>query len=122
MSIKPLLDKNLTPFLKRFDGFIDAEFRSIEIVSPTTVKITLAAQDSARGFDWITIELEFNGVNNARVLDNSKLSHIDMSNGITLIYADNQFVFGVGDYNYSNITDSICYIKAISLKYLEGGF
>lgn len=120
--MKPLLDKNLTPFLKRFDGFIDAELRSIEIVSPTTVKITLAAQDSARGFDWITIELEFNGVNDARVLDNSKLSHIDMSNGITLIYADNQFVFGVGDYNYSNITDSICYIKAISLKYLEGGF
>lgn len=120
--MKPLLDKNLASFLKRFDGFIDAEFRSIEIVSPTTVKITLAAQDSARGFDWITIELEFNGVNDARVLDNSKLSHIDMSNGITLIYADNQFVFGVGDYNYSNITDSICYIKAISLKYLEGGF
>ncbi|MDD5373486.1 MAG: hypothetical protein PHO62_08680 [Sulfurimonas sp.] len=120
--MKPLLDKNLTPFLKRFDNFLDAEFRSIEIVSPTVIKIALAAQDSARGFDWITIELEFNGVNDARVPDNSKLSHIDMSKGITLVYADNQFIFGVGDYNCSNITDSICYIKAISLKYLEGEF
>ena len=82
MSVKPLLKKDLSAFLKRFDGFKDAELRSIEIISPTIVKITLAVQDSAREFDWITIKLELSEIIDARLLENSKLPHVDMSVGI----------------------------------------
>lgn len=121
--MKPLLKKDIEGFLKRFGSFVDAEFRSIEILSPTSLKITLAAQDSAREFDWITVDLEFNGINDAKLLDNSKLSYIDTNEGITLISENSRFAFAIGGYsNFSNITDSACYIKADSLKYKEGIF
>ncbi len=121
--MKPLLKNDLNTFLKRFDNFIDAELRSIEIVSPTVVKITFAAQDAARGFDWITIEFEFNGVSDARVLENSKLPHVDLSSGITLLFTDNTFTFALGAYNTPlTATNSICYLKAASIKYKEGSF
>ena len=121
--MRPLLKNDLESFLKRFGNFIDAEFRSIEIITPTTIKITLAAQDGARGFDWITLEMEFSGVSDARLLESSKLPYIDMSDGITLIFADNCFGIGIGAYdNFSAITNSACHIKASSLKYAEGSF
>jgi hypothetical protein len=121
--MRPLLKNDLESFLKRFGNFIDAEFRSIEILTPTTLKITLAAQDSARGFDWITLELEFSGVSNARLLESSKLLHADLSEGITLLFAENSFVFALGAYNsFSATANSACYIKASSLKYAEGSF
>ena len=118
--MKPLLKKDIESFLKRFDNFIDSEFKSIEIISPTTLKITLTTQDSLRGFDWISVELEFNKVSDAKLIENSKLPYLDMSQGITLLSSENQFSFAVG--SSSNIVDSVCYIKAESLKYLEGAF
>ncbi|DAB27572.1 MAG: hypothetical protein A2513_01230 [Sulfurimonas sp. RIFOXYD12_FULL_33_39] len=121
--MKPLLKKDIESFLKRFESFVDSELRSINIISPSIVKITLATQDSARGFDWITLELEFNGISDAKLVENSKLVHVDMSDGVSLIFADNQFTFAISCYNSaSNITNSICYIKATSIKYIEGLF
>ncbi|MGE4396028.1 MAG: hypothetical protein AB7D34_01085 [Sulfurimonas sp.] len=121
--MRPLLKKEIDTFLDRFGRFVDSEFRSIEIVSPSTVKITLAAQDSARGFDWITVDLEFDGVSDANLPQSSKLPHLDMSDGVTLISKGDLFAFGVGSYDaLSNITDSLCYIKAGSLKYSQGAF
>lgn len=118
--MKPLLKKDLSPFLKRFDDFRDAELASLEIVSPTTAKITLKAQDSAREFDWATISLELSGINDANLPQSSKLPHIDMSDGITIISTDTQIAFGIGSYDsFTNITDSICYIKATTIKYQE---
>ncbi len=123
MSVKPLLKKDLSAFLKRFDGFKDAELRSIEIISPTIVKITLAVQDSAREFDWITIKLELSEIIDARLLENSKLPHVDMSEGISIIFIESQVAFGIGNYdNFSNITNSACYIKAASIKYQEDSY
>ncbi|MBW6488963.1 hypothetical protein [Sulfurimonas sp.] len=121
--MRPLLKNDLESFLKRFGNFIDAEFRSIEILTPTTLKITLAAQDSARGFDWITIGFEFSGVSDARLIESSKLPHADLSEGITLIHKEDSFRFALGAYNsFSAAANSACQIKASSLKYAEGSF
>lgn len=121
--MKPLLKKDIGGFLKRFDGFIDSELRSIEIVSPTTLKMTLAAQDSARAFDWITVTFEFSGVTDAKLVDGHKLSHVDLNEGITILGDEKEYFFAIGAYDkISNITDSLCYIKADSLKYKEGSF
>jgi len=118
--MKPLLKKDISPFLKRFDSFRGSKLNSIEIVTPTTLKITLTAQDGAREFDWIIITLELSGINDAQLPQNSKLPHIDMSEGLTIISTDTQIAFGIGNYdNFSNITNSICYIKATSIKYEE---
>ena len=121
--MKPLLKKDLPTFLKRFGSFIDAEFRHIEVVSPTVICITLAGQDSARGFDWITVEFEFSGVSDARLIDSSKLSHVDVGDGISIIYEDGLFAFGIGEYTtISGLKSSTCQITSSSLKYQEGQF
>lgn len=121
--MRPLLKKEIDAFLDRFGRFVDSEFRSIDILSPNSIKITLAAQDSARGFDWITVDLEFDGVSDALLPQSSKLPHIDMGEGITITSQNDLFAFGIGSYDtLTNITDSICYIKADSIKYSQGAF
>ena len=120
--MKPLLAKDLAAFMQRFNRFKDGEFRSLEVISPTTMKITLAGQDEARAFDWISLELELNGVNDARLLDSSKLHLVDMSDGVNLIH-DGKIAFGLGEYdNISSIKNSSCYIICSDIKYQEGGF
>ena len=122
-AMKPLTLKELPAFVERFCSFKDAEFRSLEIISPLQIKITLAVQDSARAYDWITVALEFNGVSDARLLENSRLSFIDMSDGANIIKDENSFAFGIGEcYNISNIKSSSCFIVANTLKYEEGLF
>ena len=119
--MKPIT--NVKEFLKRFDNFKNGELRSIEILSPITMSVTLAGQDSARAFDWITVELEFNGVSDARLIEDSKLSLIDMSDGITIIKENNKFAFAIGEcYNTSTLKSSVCNIESESLKYEEGLF
>ncbi len=121
--MKPLLYKELNSFLQRFNNFKDAEFRSLDIISATTIKLTFAAQDNARAFDWVTIELEFNGVSDAKLVQDKHLSLLDMSEGITLLKDENKFAFGLSEcYNISDILTSSCYILADSLKYKEGQF
>lgn len=122
-SAQPLGKNSLEGFLKRFDYFKGSEFRSIEVVSSSSLKITLAAQDSARGFDWITVTFEFSGVSDAKIIEESKLSHVDLDAGITLLYQDDMYAFMIGAYNkLSDTQSSICYIKSSSLKYQEGSF
>lgn len=121
--MKPLLQTQLPAFLQRFENFKDAELRSLEIILPTLIRLTLAVQDSARAFDWITITLEFNGVSDARLLEENQLSYIDMSDGISLLYEENKFAFGLAEcYNISSIKNSTLYLVAESLKYEEGQF
>ncbi len=122
-NLVPLSKSSLESFLKRFDYFRDSELRQIEIISPSVIKITLAAQDSARGFDWITVTFEFSAVSDAKIIENSKLTHINLDEGITLLYQDELFAFMVGAYNnLSDAQSSICYVKSSSLKYQEGLF
>jgi len=109
--------------LTRFDNFKDAELRSLEVVSPTNIKLTVAVQDSARAFDWITLELDFVGVSDARVIEESKLQYIDMSDGVSLLHVNNEFAFGIGAcYNAPTIKNSTLYIISKDLKYKEGQF
>lgn len=119
--MKPIT--NLEQFLERFDNFKDGEIRSIKIISPTTMLVTLAGQDSARAFDWITVDLELSSVSDARLLDDTKLSLIDMSDGVSIIYENDKFAFGTGEcYNTSTVKSSTCYIECDTIKYEEGTF
>jgi len=76
--MQPLLSNKLTEFLDRFVSFEEAEFRNIEILNPTTIVLTFAIQDKNRAYDWITIKLEFSGVSEASLIDNNKLSFVNM--------------------------------------------
>lgn len=108
---------------ERFGNFKDAEFRSIEIISGTHIKLTLAVQDAARDFDWITLELDFKDVTDARLLEQNKLQFIDMSDGASLLHVNREFAFGIGAcYNIQTIKGSTLYIISKELKYKEGQF
>ena len=114
---------NIDTFLQRFNNFKDAEFRSIDIGSATTMSVVFATQDEARSFDWITVTLEFNEISDAKLLDDSKLSLVDMQDGISLITDNKRVGFALGRYNtITSIKDSVCYIKSNSIKYSEGSF
>ena len=121
--MKPILAKELPTFVKRFGNFVDTEVRSIKVISASTITVTIACQDSARGFDWLTISLEFNSITDAKLVDDSKLSLIDMSDGISLINEENNFAFGIGNYTkLSGIKNAISYIISSNIKYEEDSF
>lgn len=121
--MKPLLAKDIKTFLKRFNNFCDAEFRHVEIISPTVIVLTLATQDEAKAFDWVSISLEFSGISDASLVENSKLNLVDMDDGISILYEDNKFYFGIGKCEkISNIKTSTCHIESSFLKYEEGIF
>lgn len=112
--MKPLLAKELPNFTKRFGDFIDAEFRSIEIISPTQINLTLACQDVARGYDWLTLEFEFHNIGKASLIDNDKLLHVDTTDGITLKYENNTFIF--------KTNNATLHVEASEIKYQENSF
>jgi len=121
--MKPLLKKDLLSFCSRFDNFVDAEIRSLGIVSNDVIKVVIAAQDSSRDYDWITITLEFSTVSDAKLIEDDKLSLIDMNDGLTILNQNNLFGFSVGNYdNIIGIKNALCYIISSSIKYKEGQF
>jgi len=112
--MKPLSKTALKDFLTRFENFKEGEFREIQINSANNIILTFAVQDSARSYDWISIKLEFEGISEASLLDNSKLDYVDMSDGITISNNGTLFAF--------NINNSTCHLSSSSLKYEEGQF
>lgn len=121
--MKPLLKKELPNFLERFVHFSDAELRSVEVLSASQIQLTLAVQDKARAYDWITVTLLFSGVHDAKLPQENQLSFIDMSEGANIIVENETFAFGVGAcYNISNIQSSVMFIIATELKYEEDQF
>jgi hypothetical protein len=121
--MKPLDASQITKFLARFDDFRESEIRSLEIISPTEIEITLTAQDSARAFDWITVTLLFSGVSDARVVDTKKLAYVDMESGVTLLNEDAHYAFCVGEYSsIAALQDAQLYIISQNIKYNEGAF
>jgi len=121
--MKPLLANDLPNFIKRFGNFVDAEIRSVDVISPCVIHVVIACQDSARGFDWLTLNLEFSSVIDVKLLEDAKLLLVDMSDGISIVNEENSFAFGIGNYkNLSGIKNAISYIISSSLKYEEGPF
>lgn len=109
--------------LQRFDNFKDSELRSLEVVTPMHVKLTVAVQDSARAYDWITLEIDFIGVSDARLVDQNKLQFIDMNEGVNLLHVEGQFAFAIGAcYNIQAVKNSTLYIMSQDIKYQEGQF
>ena len=119
--MKPLT--NVDAFLKRFNNFKGGEVRSIEITSPSIMTITLAGQDESRAFDWISLQLECNGISDAQLLDNSKLAYIDMNEGLSIVKTNNTLAFALGEcYNEASVKSASCYIECSNMKYKEGLF
>ena len=103
--------------LTRFENLKDAEFLSIAMQTPTSLKLTFHTQDSAKEFDWITLELAFEGVSDAKLLEDNKLHLVNLEDGATLLEQNNQIGFAIGSYKrFEALKDSVCYVIASSVK------
>lgn len=121
--MKPLLHSQLPTFLQRFNSFKESEFRSLEILSATSIKLTYALQDEAKEFDWITLTLLFDGLSDAKLLPTNQMEFINMEDGISLFYEDTKFFFGNGIIKKSDtIADTSYFIVAKTIKFEEGVF
>jgi hypothetical protein len=121
--MKPLLAKDLANFTSRFANFVDAEIRSFKIISPSVIQAIIACQDSSRGYDWLTLNIEFSTITDAKIIEDAKLSLIDMSDGLSIIFQENSFAFALGKYNnISGIKNALCYIISSNIKYEEQSF
>ena len=122
--MKPLNPAGITKLLERFDDFKESEIRSLEIISPTEMAMTFALQDKARAYDWITLQLLFSGVTDAKLVDANKLDYIDMSDGVSILYEEkSHFHFALGSYtSAASMSDALLYIVSENIKYNEGAF
>ncbi len=118
--MKPLLVSTLEDFLYRFENFQNSQLDEIEITSPTSINVSISVQDRQRAFDWIGLNVLFEEVVEANLIDNEKLKHVDMEDGLSIIHENGLFYFMIGDYKTANGTkDALCYVISKSLKYQE---
>ncbi len=121
--MKPLHVSQIDTFYERFDRAIDGELRTLTLISPTVMILRLSVQDKGRAFDWIDLELEVSEVNDARLIDEKKLSFIDMSEGISILFKDDNVIVCVGSYSSFNAAlNAPLFIRGSALKYQENNF
>ncbi len=121
--MKPLHPNKTTELLKRIDNSIDGELRHVTMNSPTNFTVELSVQDKNRGYDWINIVFEVDGISDARLLDDEKVSMVDMSEGITVIVEETRVGLAIGSYKYiTSLTDATLYLVGTTLKYEERPF
>ncbi len=118
--MRPLISNELEDFLYRFENFATSHITRIDVISPEAVRISLNAQDRRRSFDWIGIDLLFEEIADAKLLEDEKLHLIDMEEGVSIIFENGLFYFMLGDYHTPNGTqNALCHVIAKSLKYQE---
>ena len=117
--MKNLAKQDLKAFLERFDNFSGGELVSLEVCSPTMFKIALTVQDKDRAFDWVDLNFELSGVNDAKLLDESALKAVDMGEGGNITFTDEGIEVGFGSDEYLS---SPLHIRAEILKFEETNF
>lgn len=121
--MKPLLPNSLKELLSRIDYATGGELVSVVMNDPQSFTIELSVQDKNRGFDWINIAFEIEGVFDARLIDEQKLSLVDMNDGISLLFEDGIYGLGVGSYkNTAALKSASLYLLGNSMKYEERPF
>ena len=121
--MKPLNKTALQPLLTRISQGVDSEIRSITPKTATSFELRMSVQDANRGFDWIDIIFAFEGVSDARLLDDNQLAHLDMSEGISIIFESGEIAFCVGEVTtLSRAKESALFLQTQSLKYEETQF
>jgi len=117
--MKPISKNDLPAFLERFDDLRGGELVSLEILSPVAFKVTLTVQDKNRAFDWVNLNFDLNGVNDAKLLDNSALKAVDMQEGGSISFTSEGIELGFGSEEY---LASPLRFRTEVLKYEESPF
>ncbi|RUM66341.1 MAG: hypothetical protein DSZ03_01365 [Sulfurimonas sp.] len=121
--MKPLSKSAAQTLLERLDGAKEAIARVIVMRGPTGVSVEFSVQDAHRGFDWINIIFAIEGVRDARLPDDVALRHLDMSEGISLVFTSE----GIGLANarcdtLTGVSEAQLYVIGDTVKYEERPF
>jgi len=118
--MKPLTQFDIKGFLDRFNDFKDAEITDIEIITPVKLKISFNVQDKSRGYDWIGLEILFDGVLNAKLLEEKKLNFFNLNDGLSIIYGNGLYHCMSGSFkSIDMLEDALCYTVSKSLKFRQ---
>ena len=121
--MNPLYKTTLSSLLTRIDNAINGELRSVVMNSPVNFTVEFSVQDANRGNDWINIAFEFDGVSDARLVENNKLPFVDMSEGITVVIEEGICGLAIGRYSsIAALKDATLYLVGSSIKYEERPF
>lgn len=118
MPIKPLGASTLDQLLNRIDYAREGEIRSLTPLSPTSIKIRFSVQDVARGYDWIDVAFQIDGVKDAKLVSDNVLRDLDMSEGITVELTSSSAALAIGSYS-GRCDEAPCYIIGTSIGYEE---
>jgi len=118
VPVKPLSSSSLKNLCERIGFARQGEVRSITPLSPTSIEIRFSVQDIARGFDWIDIGFQIDGVSDAKLVSDNILKTLDMSEGITAEMDTKSCAIGIGSY-IGRVSEAPCYIIGTSIGYEE---
>jgi len=119
----PLLPNKIPELLTRIDQASGGELFSVTMNAPQNFTIELSVQDKNRGYDWINIAFEVDGIIDAHLIDDTKLSLVDMSEGISICHEDGLYALGIGQYNSIDaLKSATLYLIGNALKYEERPF
>ena len=118
MPVKPLNASALRNLLERIDFAREGEIRYVTPLSPTSIEIRFSVQDSARGYDWIDVLFRVDDVSDAKLVSDTILRSLDMSEGITVELTPNNVALAIGSYS-GRCDEAPCYILGTSIGYEE---
>jgi hypothetical protein len=104
--------------MTRIENAVQGEIRSLIPVSPTSIKIRFSVQDVARGYDWIDVAFQIDGVNDAKLVSDNVLRALDMSEGITVELTSSSAALAIGEYS-GRCNEAPLYIIGTSIGYEE---
>ena len=87
--------QKINTLLEKYDNFRGAQIRSVEYISLTERIVTIGDEDED-GEDMYAVKLRFTEIQSSKILEQSVLSYLDMSSGITLIKENDLYGFAIG--------------------------
>ncbi len=119
----PLHQNKTQELLTRIDKATNSELISITMNTPQNFTLELSVQDKNRGYDWINIAFEIDSIVDAKLIDDEKLAFVDMEEGISILFDEEQCGIGVGNYKSIDALKSApLYFIGKSLKYEERSY
>ena len=115
--MKPLATKEqIASLLRRIDYAKGAQNLHVSMLTPTSIELQLSVQDAHRDYDWIDIVFRVEGVNDAKLLDDSAFLHVDMDEGISCDVG----AIAIGKYkSKKRYNDAVFYMLGETLMYEE---
>jgi len=118
VPVKPLNASSLSALLGRIENAREGEIRSITPLSPTSIQIRFSVQDTARGYDWIDVMFQIDGVHDAKLVSDGVLSSLDMGEGISVELTPNTAALALGEYT-GRANEAPLYIIGKTIGYEE---